>query len=461
MKKTIFFIILFLLIISPVKGKELISENTNYYIKVNDEIINVKKVYDKDTLDVVFNVDFKNYNIDNNYKINDKFEFKNKNNSYYENFLYTIIYYCYLENPNDLNYYYTQVMLWQYVSEIKLKMTNKLGEELDDLKVDYNNLMVKVMQHKAKPQFANYEVNNEIWTTNTFNYKDREIVLDNPVVEELDMNISDKTLTIYNKKVGNYKLELTKDFEQEVYCYEKNDKPIYCRSLKGPNDIKFIFNYNVYGIKLKIEEKLIGINNKIGDAYLDSTYEIYLDNELKLTTKINDDIFVKSNSNYILKDVSNNISTNNLENVNFNVENEEYILKLEKSVICKNISVSINSDNKYYIYLKSNNELYEVIDKYTDLVTLPYGIYYITDNKDYYKEMFVLDDRDDILLIGEKLKENVSDKIENDITKEEIIIDNIENPQTGDFIYYYIIFNTLLVLIILVLYLFVKYVNKD
>ena len=435
MNKIIFIIIAFIIITSPVKGEKLISEDTNYYIKINDKIINVKKVYDKDTLEVVFNVDLQNYDTNNIYTLNNKFEFKDKYNSSYERSLYTIIYYCYLENPTDLNYYYTQVMLWQYVTEINFTMTNHLGEELDNLKSGYNDLVVKVMRHKSKPQFSNYEYNGEIWSTHAFNYKDNEIVLDNPKIDELDMNTVDKTLTIYNKTVGNYQLELTKDYEQEVYCYELDGKPIYCKSLKGPNDIKFIFNYNVYGTKLKIKEKLIGINNKIGDSYLDSTYEIYLNDELKLTTKTTDDIYVKSNSSYVLKDVSNNKSTYNLGDINFNIEDKEYILELEKQVISKNISITINNDKKYFIYLKSKNELYEVIDKYTDLITLPYGLYYITDSNDYYKEFNIFDDLDQELLIDENLKENIASKEE---IEEEVLIDEIENPKTGDFIYIYI-----------------------
>ena len=147
MNKIIFIIIAFIIITSPVKGEKLISEDTNYYIKINDKIINVKKVYDKDTLEVVFNVDLQNYDTNNIYTLNNKFEFKDKYNSSYERSLYTIIYYCYLENPTDLNYYYTQVMLWQYVTEINFTMTNHLGEELDNLKSGYNDLVVKVMRH--------------------------------------------------------------------------------------------------------------------------------------------------------------------------------------------------------------------------------------------------------------------------------------------------------------------------
>ena len=76
-----------------------------------------------------------------------------------------------------------------------------------------------------------------------------------------------------------------------------------------------------------------------------------------------------------------------------------------------------------------------MIDKYTDLITLPYGLYYITDSNDYYKEFNIFDDLDQELLIDENLKENIASKEE---IEEEVLIDEIENPKTGDFIYIYI-----------------------
>ena len=77
MKKLIFIIICFFSSISLVKASNLESINLPYYVKINNKVINVKKIYDKDTLQVVFNLDYENYNTSNEFNVNKEVNAKN------------------------------------------------------------------------------------------------------------------------------------------------------------------------------------------------------------------------------------------------------------------------------------------------------------------------------------------------------------------------------------------------
>ena len=159
-----------------------------------------------------------------------------------------------------------------------------------------------------------------------------------------------------------------------------------------------------------------------------------------------------------------------MDDISFNTLNNDYTLIIDRYVINKNITLDIFSDKTYYVYLKSNNELYETFDKNTDLITLPYGTYYIkSKDNSYYKELEVLDNIDYVLTIEEDIKINnieslnvnkdiksdekvLVEKPSNDIilaSEPEIVLEPKKNnydinkvdinPKTNDYIYIYLL----------------------
>jgi len=459
MRKIILFLICFFLYISYVNANSLISEDLPYYVKISKghkpaQIINVKKIYDKETLGVVFNTDIENYTTPVNLGV-----YKNhdiniwKANIYSVNYFNTIVYYGYNTNPTDLNYFLTQVLVWELVFHHNVEITDKEGNIIENYNNEYTKILNTAVQHKNVANFFNKEYTKEIWGTDKYQYYDNKYILDNPITDSFNFKNELRNLYIYPERIGTYTLEFIKDFEQDAYCYT-DGKNMYWQSLGGPNDIKLFLTYNVYGTKLNIEENLMGINNHFGDAKLNSKYELYLNDALKLIIEDFNNIYVKSNSNYLLKDISNSIGINNIEDIQFEMKDEEYTLIIDKYVISKNISLDIKDDKEYFVYLKSNNELYETVNNTTDMITLPYGYYYIKDlDNSYYREIFVDNNIDELLVIGEINKEEIfQDEVKvEDINKEEINFDlehddftNFEetipeNPQTLDDINDYII----------------------
>lgn len=467
MKKIIFSFCCFLFSIYLVDAKILGSENLPYYVKIiygsKEEVVNVKKIFDQETLKVVFNIDYHNYDNNHTFEKHQDYNYNIwKKNQAVINFFNTIVYYGYNVEPTDLNYFLTQVFIWKYISNFNVIITDEFGNEITDYKKEYDNIHESVLNHNSQATFFVYKQEKEIWTTEKFSYAKINQILDNPKTDDFELTTDNLDLYIYPKKVGNYKLNFFKKYEQESYCYTDGIN-IFWQSLKGPGNLSFNLNYNVYGTKLNIEEKIVSINNRIGDAIIDSTYELYMDNDLKLTINDLENIYVKSNSRYTLKDISDNKGINNIENIIFDVKDEEYTLIINKYLISKNISFDIKTDKTYYIYLKSSDELYETVNSSTDLITLPYGLYYIKDeNNDYYKEIIIEDDKDELIVIEEKIeikedfeelpKEEIIDKLE-DVNKEvseedieevkseieeSVIENNIQNPKTFDNINYYI-----------------------
>jgi len=457
MKKLIFILLCFFSV-KIVHANKLDYVYLPYYVKTNikdeEKIIQVKKVFDKETLQVVFNIDFNNYDTKNNFNT---YEEVNKNNygMYFRNLSYfnTITHYGYNLNKSDLNYFLTQVFIWQSFCSNKTKITDILGNEITDYVKDFSKIANKIAYHNSNSNFVNKTYNSEIWDKSIFTYYNHNLILDNPIIEGLNFENNNYNLIINNLEVGEYKINLFKDYDHLNYSYNDGIN-IYWQNLGGPADIDKSFKYNVYGINLKIKENLIGINNRFGDAILDSKYELYLNDELKLIINSNSNNYIKSNSNYILKDINNSNGFYTAEDMIFKSNTENLEIIIDKYVISKNISVSILDDKEYYVYLKSNNELYEILDNDTNTITLPYGTYYIVDKENsYYQEINVIDDMDEEIIINDKKEDNI---INNNIKNEYLILekdnligedinniisnDIVQNPKTVDNIYLYIIF---------------------
>jgi len=435
MKKIILILLMFFVSVNIVNASKLKSVNLPYYVLLDDEFIQVKKIYNEDN-EVLFNINYKNYTVENDFKKYDKYKkdvFIKTENAF--NHFKTIAHYGYNENPSDLNYYLTQVYIWQVIGGFRMTFVDENKNVITDYKMLYSNLNSKYNAHYRKPTYANKSIDLEIWDSIDFNYQNNSVILDNPINDNLEIKNNGNKINFYAKTVSNNKLVFRKTYDNESYCYS-DGKNYYFQNIKGPESLEEFININVYGTKIKIKENLIGINNNVGDVSLNSKYELYFDNDLKQTFNSNEDIFVKSNSNYILKDISNNNGIINNEDLIIEVKEENLELKINKYVISKNVSLDINNDIIYYVYLKSNNKLYEKIDKNTDIITLPYGIYYITDKKDYYNEIVVDNMKDELIVIDNNRGTEISKSnniIENSLNEE------IDNPKTIDNIYFYVI----------------------
>lgn len=450
MKKIIFIIVcLFSLII--VKAESLNFEYLPYYVLIKkngiENFIQIKKIYNNNN-EVVFNMDPDYYLIKNDYIKNSEVNLKNYGKHYKEIELFnTIVYYTYNRNVSDLNYYFTQLFIWNIIGGYSVTMVNEDGELINDYISIYNTYWNDIFNHDVNPNFHNKEYNVDLWDNLKLTYFGVNKILDNPVIDGLKFYNDKRDLFVYVEENGKYKIDLAKKYQRENYSYN-NGNSFYWQNLGGPSDIYKCFYVNVNSIELKIKENIIGVNKKIGDAKItDINYELFFNDKLQLIINDLANNFIKPNSNYYIKDVSNNIGFKNANEINFNVLNDEYELLVDKYVISKNISVNILDNYTYYVYLKSNNELYEIINSKTDLITLPYGVYYIIcDEIDYYQEIEIYDNNDDLLNINNLFKENNdiennlnSDVDENTITngKENIFIP--ENPKTLDNINLYFI----------------------
>ena len=469
MKKIILFL-LCLSYFSIVYANNLDYYYLPYYVKINDgneqRVLQVKKIYDKDTLEVVFNMDYFNYSVDNNFNV---YKEVNRGNYgiYYNSLGYfnTIVYYGYNLNKTDLNYFLTQLYVWQSFCNNNIRISDEWGNEIKTYTDEYISIANKIAYHNLNNNFYYKTFESEIWDTFKLNYSTNNIILDNPDIDGLNLKNNNYELIIDNLKVGLYTVNLFKKYEQLNYSYTDGIN-IYWQNLGGPENISKQFNYNVRGLNFVIKENPVGINGKFGDAILDSKYELYLNDELKLIINSNTNEFIKSNSNYVLKDKSINKGFFLTEDIYFSSFDNSLEIVVDKYVVFKNISVSILDNKEYYVYLKSNNLLYEVINDNTNIITLPNGTYYIVDKDNkYYKEIFVLDDMDEELIINNKINENILDNDFDDsvgenndnlIIKENVEINDkeIENPKTLDNIYLYV-FLFLFSIIIIVFNIFI------
>ncbi len=433
MKKIILFFVTFFSLVNFVNAASLFTEDIPYYVKIhkpgeNDIILNVKKIYNQKN-EVVFNVDFEHYDVGENFTVLTEYNKKTWLISELP-FLNTAIYFGYNQDPNDLHYFLTQVFIWNNITNYKAVITDAMGNEITTYQKEYNKIFNDIYNYLTISSIFLTNHTTEIWTTNKFEYNYGVPVLDNPLVEGLNIYNENRNIIIENEKVGKYTLDFTKDMDQENYCYTDGTN-VYIQNLKGPKDLKFTMNYTVKGTKLVIEENLQGVKNRFGDAKINNKYEIYLDDELKLITNEKEN-YVKSNSSYLLKDASLNIGFKDINDVYFKVQEEETKINLEREVISKNVLVHLNDLQKYYFYLKSNNELYEVVESENNNITLPYGIYYIkTEDNLFYQEFVVADDIDEILEINtpdtnEVLEENEQQKLDKDQNSIEELAENTE-----------------------------------
>lgn len=460
--KKILFILLCLFNINIVYAVELKYEKMDFYVRLIEPLceyfVPIKKVYVEDTLELLFNLEAVHYDVEYSYKkldnINDFGKYKNEIELFNK-----IVYSVYNNDKTDLNYAFTQILIWDLIGNFDVVITDKDGNAIERYNDLYQTYLKKVndfiLNGKIDNTTNNETYNIDLWDTINILSKNTNIVYDKEDTKGLNITLEKDNISIDALNVGNYQLK--KITQKENYIYKNNLS--YYWYFNG-DLVNSDIDISVKGINLKIKENLIGINNKFGDALVnDINYELFYNNELKLNINDLNNNYVRENSSYILKDNSNNVGFNNIEDITFEVLDKDYVLEINKNVISKNINVNIKDNNTYNIYLKSNNELYETIDRNTNLITLPYGIYYINSSEcDYFKELVINNNEEEVLIINNLIKENSedkkeeSDKLDNiEVNEEEIILDNIQkeeiidtiesipNPKTRDNINYYIV----------------------
>lgn len=459
--KKILFILICLFNINIVYAVELKYEEMDFYVKLIEPLceyfVPIKKVYVEDTLELLFNLEPVHYDVEYSYKkldnINDFGKYKNEIDLFNK-----IVYSIYSNDKTDLNYAFTQILIWDLIGNFDVIITDKNGISIKEYNDLYQTYLKKVndfiLSGKIDSTTNNETYNIDLWDKANIPYKSANIVYDKEDTKGLNITLEKDNININAINVGNY--QLNKISQKENYVYKNNLS--YYWYFNG-DLVNSNINVLVKGINLKIKENLIGINNRFGDALVsDMSYELFYNNELKLNINDLNNNYVRENSSYILKDKSNNVGFDNINDINFEVLDKDYVLEINKNVISKNINVNIKDNNTYYIYLKSNNELYETIDKNANLITLPYGIYYINSSEcDYLKELVINNNEEEVLVINNLIKENIEDKKEvsnklniNEFNEEEIILENIKkeeirdniesipNPKTGDNINLYV-----------------------
>lgn len=424
MKKLIF-VILCLFVIKVVNAETLSITGMPYMVNVDGRNIRVGLIVDKTTKEKLFNLNIFKYGLKEKFN-KESIVLDEKNN-----ILNTIIHYGYNQDKNDLNYFVTQYLIWELVSEYDLKVVDDLGNDLNIYDDKINDLRDKVLKHGELIDVEN-PINLEVWEKKFYKTEfDFFSKTDDLVIEK-----ENEGFYITGENIGKYELDIVKNNNEKNYIYDDGENKYYS-SVGGPQSIKSKLNINITGVKLNIIENLKSSNNRFGDAKTNGKYELYLNDELKLNISSKEDYYIPKNKEYVLKDISENNGFNNLENIKFNVTEDDYNLVVNKEVIEKRIEIKIEDNLEYKIYLKSNNELYEVINKDTKEIILPYGLYYIENDNNYYKEFLVKDNTFEKLYF-EKIKLE-EEKIQKDIIEESNFTNDIDNPKTIDNIYVYIL----------------------
>lgn len=462
--KKIMLLLLCLFSINMVYAEEVGYEDLDFYVRLErtnySYFVPIKRFYDKDTFDVLFSLVPSRYAVRYDYEKDTDISRLKEYSSDIDLFN-KIVYVIYENNKSELNYIMAQILMFDLICDFNIVITDDYNNPINDYNELYKEYKNKVLDFSLN-NLNGLEYKTMLWDNLTIPYKNSSYIK-NINKGNLDVSNDNENIYVNSNITGNYKVDINKNDNINNYVYYNSNG--YFIMFSGEL-IQDYFNVSVSSINLKIKENIVGVNNKYGDSLINkSNYELYLDNELKLNINDLNNNDIRENSTYILKDKTDSIGILNSEDVEFTVNDTDYVLEVNKYVISKNISIDIKDNYTYYIYLKSNNELYSVIDKNTDVITLPYGTYYINSkDNSYVKEIEVINSIDDVLVIDNSMKEieiiNIDKDIKEDIINEEEIIE-VNNPKTLDNIYLYILLLSISLGIILSLIYLIYKCNKD
>lgn len=428
-------------------NEDVAKEILPYYIWIDDENIEmIGKVYDTSGR-LYFSKSGNSYSVGNMFDFHSDFSSSNCKISQDELKLFkTIVYFGYLENPTDENYFLTQMLIWEKISNLFYGVDSTVREMVPQ----YDEKITKIWNQVEK-HLQNEQIKSNLWNTYNFDYKNIELINNKT---GLKLEYQENGLQVYNEKIGNYEFNIHYP-DENILClagFGINDT-VYWHSEGGPAfSIKKI-EYNVSGVQVNIEEKIHGVGDFLGDSQNETKYELYLDNKLILETNTNQ-FFVAPNKTYTLK-VMNSEGYLKNESITLNVKDTELNQVIDKYVISKTYNLDIQDNNEYQIYLKRTGELVANVNVNTNTIVLPYGEYIIKKDNEIIKEIKVEDNRDEFLQIGvvKKPEENVPNQ--NDYADL-----RVENPQTGKNLSYLNIFLGLLLLLLLLVKVYFKKVKK-
>ena len=398
MKKILFSLLSFFLLTTMVKALDIKNTQIEYYVKEsqNSIVYNVYKPYVESPENVVFIKNYKEFVGGMGFTESSSYdEYYGALDGSVNSIFADASYYGYNVNPSDENYFYTQFYIWKYIFNKDIVMCDKQGTLIKEEDIPFfQNLKEKIAHHRLEENFFKEKKKGEIWNDTYFYFSNQEEYI-LPASKGLELESLAGGFKIKNKEIGNYNLAFTTSLKPEVKWYHWDGDYTYLRNTGGPSDLAKNLQYEVYGTPFQIKEEIKGVNGKYGDALEQSNvYSLYLIWEEKLNMLPNKEYQIKSNSHYTVKDALKQEAYKELEDISFDLDDEEnYVLTIKREVIKAQINFDIKDNNTYQIILKSNNEIYETIDKETKEVTLPYGTYLIKGvNTDYEKEIKVLDE---------------------------------------------------------------------
>ncbi len=421
------------------------STKLPYYIRRSDSksVYNVYKYYVTSPDNVAFPKVYSN--IRSGIGFTEDFTY-DENTTLYDGSVKSIFadvsYYGYNLDPSDENYYYTQFYIWKYIFNFDIVMCDSKGnilKEEDNAKI--KEIKEAIARHRTEEEFFKNSKKGEIWRDNYFYFSNNE-PYELPSIKGLTLEEIEGGFKVSNEEVGNYKVTFSSSNKDEVKWYHTDGDYVFLQNLAGPSDLEKVLNYSVYGTPFLVKEHIVGVNGKYGDALsIPNVYKVYLEWWEKLSVLPNQEVFLRSNSSYTLKDSSSNPAFLPFSDLSFTVNDEEnYLLDVTRYVISKKINLNILDDNEYAIYLKSNNELYEVVDKNTPDVILPYGIYLIKSKDNSYQKEVVVERADELTIEinNPPVKEEKGEREEEEEIKDEDVTypanpsEVIWPPETND-----------------------------
>jgi len=382
--KKIIFVVVCLCSVKVVNAEGLILTYLPYYVKVNDnEIIRVRRLLEVETDNVLFNTDIFNYQLTTDVSkvpFNEDFQ----DIDYFN----TIIYFAYNSGSNKYeNYFLAQTLIWELYCNLDFEIVDENGNPLDEYNDALNSIKEKINNHYKNLEMLEdfYEIVVGESINIPYSYPLEDLVFDG-----LSFSQNEDGIKITANKIGSYEINFGEKYKNNYYY--SDGKYTYYAFIGEDAPIGKKITINVRGINLKIADNYKSINNKFGDSILESKYALYKDEELIKELNNSDSIEILPNVNYVLKDISNNKTINKYKDLLINL-NSNYELNISKEIISKNIKINVLDKYTYNIYLKSNNELYEVINKNIKEIVLPYGLYYIVcKDIDFYDELEIYDD---------------------------------------------------------------------
>lgn len=317
MKKLIFFLVIYFSILNNFDALSLKTNNSNYFVNINNSIYRFKKIINIENNEALFNLKYDNYNNLNDYELINDNEIEDE----LLNNINNAIYYGYeSHNKSDIFYYLTQTLIYKFY----YGFSNAFMCSSDGMKITiYDDLINQIKEKFILDSINDYEI---------------DVYEDIVLPEEYTYNLEE----YQNKIPGIYNVAYYSTDKKSVY-YRNMDNYLFSENNRGIS--KGEFKINVKGIKFNFKG-------------LDTTYLLY-END-KLIKEFNNDSpikYLKMNTTYLLKYDDKEISIKTT-NADYELTIEEELQQMEE----KNIDIPLNP--------KTNDDIITFIWLYIGSVSL-------------------------------------------------------------------------------------------